>query len=153
MATTDVVQLLKNAIVAIANESVALQALCGRNTADLMVPWNDLGTLDKLSNDAQPPVLAYQVVGADEIGGGGDNRIITVQLTAFAQDDRERDPAEVVSGIMEVLETLFTPAVLAMQGVDGYVRKRTRREVPDDGDGARNEQRSDIDITFWITKS
>lgn len=143
MATTDVVELLRQGIRTAVNADTTLHGIMGRTTR-LIVPFNN--TLQ----DAEMPVIAYHVVYANEIGGAGDNREVMVQFSVF---DEGSTASERIANIIEVLETKFRPAVLVAMGLtDGFVRRRARRDGDEDPENATARRRADIDHTFWVTK-
>ena len=141
MPATDVIQKLDEAVVTIVNADATMRTLCGRSTG-LIAPWQDIG-------DATLPIIVYQLVVADQVGGLGDARVATMTLGAFSEGNNAKANA---NALMERLEQLLTYTALATQGLDAAVRRWTRRGIADNLFDTRNVRRADGDCEIWITK-
>lgn len=139
--TTDKIQLLRHALVAIVSSSAGVQAIAGRTTG-LIIPWRDAGLPRTL------PIIAYLIITAPETGGAGDNREVAVKLTSIADGD---DADRVANGLASVLETALTPAAFAVQNLDAVVLRQTRTEIPISDEASRSLYRADLDLTIWAT--
>jgi hypothetical protein len=139
---TDIEQKVAEAFVAIVLADSALQTVLGR-TAGFLVPFEDTNFAETL------PVLAYTVVTNTEIGGTGDNRLMTIQVSAFAQGNNAR---AVCSGAMERLELGVTQPAFTAKGVDAAVLRRKRYRAPIPPEETRAVSRADMDLTIWATK-
>ena len=131
---TDLLQRVKEAIVAILDTAAGIVAITERPDGNI-VPWKDL-------SDATLPVLAYFIVTANEIGGIGDTRQVDIQFTASASDD------SVVNALLEQVELTFVEPAFAAQNLNAYVSSRSRQPSPDEED----VQRGDLDISIIVTK-
>lgn len=150
MPHPDPIQRLREALVAICNENATLRTLTGR-TSRILVRWSGLQT-------AALPVVAYQIIGFQQVGEDRDARDGTVQFTAVAagpQADR------VVEELLAAVEQAVTATALDAQGVDGAPLLWTRRGGEDDppGDaadsptlGPRGLMQAHLDGTFTITQ-
>lgn len=138
---TDIEDRTARALVAILNADAGVQAITGRTRRNL-VAWGDV-------NDAELPVLAYQFIDGEEIGGAGDNRFLNYQITAIADGDGARS---MTAALMERIELGITEPLLAAQGLDACPLRRRRRSVPMEGEASRGTNRADIDLTLWVTK-
>lgn len=137
---TDIEQAVAEAIKAIL--SAALSTLIPR-TDHRVIPQDNIAA-------AQFPVLTYLIVTHSEIGGTGDNRSMTVTLSAFAQGANAK---ATTNAIIEVCETALTVAAFAGQGVDAAVMGNRRRYPgPVDSQGTDRRTRSTMDIEIWATK-
>lgn len=141
MTATDIVQKLDEAVVAIVNADATMRTLCGRSTG-LIVPWQDIGGLTL-------PVVVYQLVTADQTGGLGDTRLITLTFTAWSEGNHAKANA---NALMERLEQVLVFQNLAGQGLDAAEQRWTRRGIAESPLGSRNVRRADGDLQVWITK-
>lgn len=135
MATTDIVQRVREAIVAALDARPAVVALTGR-AAGNVVPWRTRG-------EAELPRIAYLVVGGPRVGGVGDNRRLVVQFSCFAEDEAT------ANALVEQVEAGFTTLTLNTlpTPLDARVEDLTRRDTGED-----EEARADLDITLLVTK-
>lgn len=92
-ASTDIKQRVKEATVAVLDTHPRIVAITGRAKNNI-VPFGALST-------AILPVLAYLIVVGRGVGGLGDTRNMSVQITAAADDPRA------VSDLIEVIEDVY----------------------------------------------
>lgn len=142
MTATDIIQKLDEAVVTIVTADSTMRTLCGRSTG-LIVPWGDIGS-------ATLPVITYQLVNADQVGGLGDVRMVLMTFTAFSEGNNAKANA---NALMERLEQLLVYQNLAGQGLDAAQRLWSRRGLSSlEAFGTRNVRRADGDLQVWITK-
>lgn len=140
MPATDIEQAVAEALKAIL--SAALSTLIPR-TDHRVIPQDEIVK-------AQLPVLTYDIVTHTTAGGTGDNRNMTVTLSAFAEGDHAKATTR---AIIEVCETALTVAAFAAQNVDAAVMGNRRRYPgPVDSQGTDRRKRSTVDIDIWATK-
>lgn len=140
-APTDLEDKAARALVAILGSDAGVQAITGRTTGNVLA-WDGY-------SDAALPVILYQFIDGEEIGGAGDNRFFVYQLTAIAEGDGARSKS---AALVERIELGVTEPALAAQGLNACPLRRRRRTVPMDADASRGLARSDIDLTLWLTK-
>lgn len=136
---TDIEQMVAESLHAIL--SAALSTLITR--ADhRVIPQDNIAA-------AQLPVLTYEIVTHGEIGGTGDNRKLTVTLSAFAAGAHAKAKTR---AMIEVCETALTVAAFDARGVDAAVMARRRYPGPVDRQGTDRRDRSTMDLEIWATK-
>lgn len=111
---------LRHAIHELATASSALQSLFGR--------VDRLAVLSHAISLAELPIIAFQVVGDERVGGIGDRRRATVILASLAEGN---DGPDVAEAAIAVLRELLTPTRLEAFGLGGVVLVPSE----DDGDG------------------
>lgn len=143
MPTTDIEQRTIEAVTDILDDDAGVQAITGRTTKNCL-PQHSL-------TQAQLPVLTYFVVGTQEIGGTGDNRLITIQWSAYAEGDGADATAR---ALLERIELGLTQPLMAAKGLDGmpYPGGRRRYPGPIDPEISRALVRLNLDQDFWVTK-
>lgn len=144
MPTTDIEERVVEAFTAIVAADAGLQALFGRSS-QIVYPWDD-------SNwSAILPVLVYAVIVHQESGGVGDNRLLTIQATVFAQGNNAR---ALCSAAMERLEIAVTEPAFVAQNLDAAPMpgRRRRYRAPIPPEESRDLRRADMDLTIWVTK-
>lgn len=141
MASTDLEQRLREAIVAVLTADTQVQALCGRTTK-IVRPWSSIAEGDL-------PVLNYYILATEELGGTYDTRRVTVSFTAWAEGEGAQS---IANHLVERVELGLTWPLLNAQNVDAAPLRRTRTGVEIDREGSRGLARSDIDVELLVTK-
>lgn len=115
---TDLIQKVREAIVAILDTHASIVAITGRGSENL-VSWETLGE----SSPTTVPVLAYLFVVATELASDGDTREVLFQLTADAPKESQRH--ELLGAVESILDQ---PAFLALSpALDAFEVRRVRR--------------------------
>lgn len=101
--------------------------------------------------NAALPVITYLVVNHAETGGLGDNRLITIQWSAYADGNGAEAAAR---ALIERLEVGITQPSMAAAGLDGCPMPGGRRRYPGpiDPEDSRGLVRFNMDQDFWVTK-
>lgn len=134
---TDVVQRLREAIVAVLGTAASVVAITGNATGNC-VAWSAL-------DEAPRPVLVYRIVTCQENGESGEGWDARVQITAVAEGN---NADSVVQELLGAVRTDFTAdAMLALaQPFDAAPIRWSRVDGSDDdqgeGDGARMHSRN-----------
>ena len=133
--STDHLQRVRVALVAVATADAGVQAVTGRATRNL-VAWRDLGAAPAL------PVAAYHVVTAVPLGAGWWRA--TVQITAAAATEEQ------ANALLAALSAALTaPAFAALPTpLDAYREsdREARRAVDYDTD--EGAARADLDVSL-----
>lgn len=137
----DVERQLGNAVVAILTAHAGVQAITGRTSRNI-VPDDDIGA-------AALPCFSYLLVTSEEVGGTGDNRAFTLQLSAFAEGPNAKATTQ---DLVELAETALSVTAFAAQGVDAMILRRRRYGGPVDQNGTQRRARSSMDASGLITK-
>lgn len=148
---TDIEERFAQGAVAIIEGLASLQTIMGRSS-NLIVAWEDW---QRVPEDVDFPVIAYDLTVHREIGGAGDNRRIVLTLSCFDHEHgsaQAMDPKQRTRQMVEAIELGFTQPALAAQGLDACVVRRERPPVPPDLDGTEGLARSTIALDCWITK-
>ncbi len=100
-----------------------MQTLCGRTTR-LIVPFEDVNDAEDPATEIPLPVLVYTDVDDQEIGGLGDERLITLTFDAIAEGN---DARQTVNEMTAQIRNLFTWTAFNAHGLDAIVRAPVNR--------------------------
>lgn len=125
---------LCSAIVAILTADATMQTLCGRTTR-IVVPFEDVNDAEAPAQEIPLPVVAYAYVSDQEIGGVGDERLVTLTLDVIADGNQAHTQVHEISARMR---QVLTWSAFNARGLDAIVRAPvTRFGVPDDPEATR----------------
>jgi hypothetical protein len=139
MPTTDLIQRVADALVAVLDTLTAMVALTSRPNGNVL-PYDEF-------TDAALPAIAYLDVTGANAGGIGDTRRVVIQFTAAAGSK------SVANALLEVVENALTPQAFTAAGLDACIdpdNRPTRRGKP--GDTEEGTFEADMDVTLIVTK-
>lgn len=122
--TGDLATPLCAAIVAILSGNAAIQALCGR-TERLVVPFEDINDADDPLANVALPVLVYTYGTEIEVGGIGDQRLVSIIFDAIAEGD---NAWQTVCELQAHVRAALTWNAFDGQGLDAVVRAPVTRD-------------------------
>lgn len=125
--TADLAQPLCEAVIAVLHGSAAIQTAIGRAT-DFVIPFEDT------TEDTVVPCLVLNYLRDVQVGGVGDERVATVDLTAVAEGN---DAQAKVHALCALARTALTYNALSAQGLEAYVESIEQQG----GSGEREETR------------
>ncbi len=124
---TDIVQVMRVAVVRVLNANADIQAITGRTTRNI-VEWEPEAIVER-------PVIAYQFIVGSELAADGDTREMEFQFSASAATDAT---AHELLGAVERALTQISFLSLAVP-LDAMVIRRFRRTF-------------DLDVTFRVSR-
>jgi hypothetical protein len=124
----DLIQVTREAIVAVVDSHADIVAITGRD-AENIVAWNPDAPVER-------PVVAYQFITGSQRAADGDTRSLLFQFSASAHTEAEANE------LLGVVERILTQsAFLSLSNpLDAFVERSTRRGF-------------DLDITLQVSRS
>lgn len=122
--TGDLATPLCAAIVAILTADATIQSLCGR-ASRLVVPFEDVNDATDPTQEIPLPIIVYSYGQDVEIGGVGDQRLVTLTLDVIADGN---DSGTVARQLSAQIRTALTWNAFNAQGLDAFVRAPVTRD-------------------------
>lgn len=136
LLSVDIIQRLREATVAILDTHPDVVTLTGRDSGNV-IPASSRTVF-------ATPAIVYAFIVGTELNADGDTREVTIQLTAYAEDDDDAT----ANALIAVAERVYDGPTFEALAVplDAFVTRRVRRDVG----GNDALARADLDVTLRV---